>query len=100
MWLEPASDDFPSAPPVVPLVSPGHDCPTCKRRVPHPRKPSSPQSKVASIRIPIDDVETFEEQLKAAAEAHGLHDKPHWKYWTVLHGLVLLLQEPASGQEG
>jgi hypothetical protein len=49
-----------------------------------------------SIRVPIDDAETFEEMLKAAAETHGLADKPHHKYWTVLHGLVLLLQTPAE----
>ena len=82
--------------PEVPSIAPGHDCPTCHRRVPHPKKPSSPTSKVVSIRVPIDDVETFEELLDAAAKHCGLADKPHHKYWTVLEGLVLLLQAPGE----
>lgn len=84
----------------APAVSEGSECPTCKRRVPHKRKPTSPSTKVVSIRVPIDDAATFEEMLDAAAKTHGLKDKPHHKYWTVLHGLVLLLQEPRNrGQE-
>jgi hypothetical protein len=91
----------------VPAVSEGSTCPTCQRRVPHKRKPSSPQTKVISIRVPIDDVETFEEILEAAARHLDLHDKPHWKFWVVHHGLVLSLQsvpkrdlQVVPGQDG
>ena len=80
----------------APLVSEGSECPTCHRRVPHKRKPSSPKTEVRAIRVPIDDVETFDEMLDAAAKHIGLADKPHHKYWTLLHGLVLLLQGPGE----
>ena len=83
----------------VPSVCPipeGQECPTCMRRVPKKKKASSPLTKVISIRVPIDDAETFEEILEVAAKNAGLYEKGHWKFWTVHRGLVLLLQEPAS----
>lgn len=82
--------------PPVPAVSEGSDCPTCKRRVPYKRKPSSPKTQVLSIRIPITDSDEFKEMLDAAATHAGLKDKPHHQYWTILRGLVLLLQGPAG----
>lgn len=77
-----------------PDVAPGSSCPTCKRRVPHPKKKDSPKTKVFSVRVPIDDAESFEEMLEAASEHVGLKDKPHHRYWTILNGLVQLLQAP------
>jgi hypothetical protein len=79
-----------------PAVSEGSECPTCKRRVPYPKKATSPETKVVAVPVPIDSVETFKEMLDAAARAHGLLEKKHHRYWTLLHGLVLLLQEPAK----
>lgn len=76
-----------------PAVSEGSECPTCHRRVPHKKKKTSPQTKVVSIRVPIDSADDFKEMLDAAATHRGLKEKPHHQYWTVLHGLVLLLQE-------
>lgn len=75
----------------------GQECPTCHRRVPRAKKPSSPKTKVVSLRVPLDDAETFEEILEAAAVNSGQRDKGHWKYFTVLRGLVLLLQEVPDG---
>lgn len=80
-----------------PLVSEGSECPTCHRRVPHKKKPSSPQTKVVSIRVPIDDADTFKEMLDATSQHLGLAEKPHSNYWTVVHCLVLGLQ--ANGAE-
>lgn len=80
----------------VPAVSEGSECPTCHRRVPHSRKPSSPVTRVVSIRVPADSSEDFKEMLDAAAQHMGLKEKPHHQYWTLLHGLVLLLQGPAG----
>lgn len=77
-------------------VPEGQECPTCFRRVPKAKKPSSPQTKVISIRVPIDSVETFEEILEQAAKNAGLYEKGHWKFWTVHRGLVHVLQEPPS----
>ena len=71
----------------------GQECPTCRRKVPRAKKPSSPKTKVLSIRIPIDDAEKFGEILAAAAKHDGQYEKPHWQYWTVLRGLVRTLQD-------
>jgi hypothetical protein len=73
-------------------IEPGHDCPTCRRRVPLPKKPSSPKTKVFSTRVPIDDVDTFREILGAAAEHSGLKAKAYHEYNTLLVGLTLILQ--------
>ena len=71
----------------------GQECPTCMRRMPRKAKPTSPKTKVLSIRIPIDDAERFGEILAAAAKHDGQYEKPHWQYWTVLRGLVRTLQD-------
>lgn len=75
-------------------LEPGKDCPTCHRRVPHPKKESSPVTKVKGIRVPVGDVETFNEQLDAAAEYLGCKSKPHHLYWAVQYALIALLQNP------
>ena len=74
-------------------VPEGQECPTCRRRVPKAKKPSSPKTKVVSIRVPIDDAETFQELLEAAAKNAGLYEKGHWAFWTVHRGLIHVLQE-------
>lgn len=81
---------------LAPAVNEGSECPTCHRRVPHKKKKTSPQTKVISVRVPVDDVASFEEILDAAAKHMGLADKPHHKYWTILHGLVELLKGPGE----
>lgn len=77
-------------------VPPGSCCPTCERRVPHPKKASSPTTKMYSYRVPIDDVERHEGLLDAAARACGAYGKPHHRFWTITAGIVRLLQDPAS----
>jgi hypothetical protein len=81
-----------------PAVSPGSKCPTCERRVPHPKKPTSPNTRVFSLRIPVSNVENFKEMLEATSAHLALLEKPHSAYWTIIHGLVLSLQGP-SGEE-
>jgi hypothetical protein len=73
-------------------VHPGDKCPTCNRRVPHPKKASSPQSKVFGYRVPIDDAETHGEILDAAAEELGILQEPHHRFRLALYGAMLILQ--------
>lgn len=70
----------------------GEPCPTCKRRIPKKKKESSPKTSVFSTRVPIDDKETFEDLVDAAAEHHGLTSRSHHRYWILLYGVTLLLQ--------
>lgn len=55
-------------------VEPGTICPTCERRVNHPKKATSPESRVKSLRIPADD-ETFDEDFARAMFTVGLTSK-------------------------
>jgi hypothetical protein len=74
-------------------VHEGEPCPTCKRRVPHAKKASSPKTRVFSTRVPIDDADVFSELVDAASEHHGLSAKPHARYWCLLYAVTLLLQQ-------
>ena len=79
---------------------PGQECKLCKRRVPHPKKATSPKTRVYSTRVPIDDAETFKELVDAAAEHAGLKSKAHHEYNTLLTGLTLILQSPPEHLPG
>jgi len=81
-------------------VREGDTCPTCSRRMPHERKPSSPKTKVFSVRIPVDDSETFTELVDATAEHLGIKSNPHHRYAALTAGLVLALQGPANVLDG
>ena len=72
--------------------SPGESCKSCGRRVPYPKKSDSPKTKVCSIRVPIDDVEYFEERFKFVAEDLGIYKKPHWKWGVINYLFVIYLQ--------
>ena len=73
-------------------VEPGQTCVVCKRRVPHPKKADSPQSKVFAYRVPIDDAETHGEILDAAATELGIFSEPHHRFRLALYGALLVLQ--------
>ena len=72
----------------------GQKCPTCFRRLPHTKKPSSPKSKVKSFRIPEDIANDYDELLEAAVEHAGLGGKPFSAFHVLNAGLVLVLQSP------
>lgn len=76
---------------VTPIAE-GEPCPTCKRRVPHKKKASTPKSRVFSTRIPLDNADSFSELVDAAAEHHGLTERPYHRYLALLFGVTLLLQ--------
>ena len=80
------------AEPAASSPSPGHDCPTCHRRIPHPKKDTTPTNRPFSFRIPEEERDAFREVLEAASRHIGNHDKPFWQWNTVNAGLVLLLQ--------
>jgi hypothetical protein len=75
------------------MIEPGHTCPTCERRVPHPKKPSSPDTRVFSYRVPVDDAEAHAETRDAAAAFLGTQGRPHDVYWTLTFALAAVLQD-------
>jgi len=77
---------------------PGQDCPTCGRRVPHPRKPTSPKTKTMGIRVPLDVADELEEIYAAAGKHLGCYEEPGWRYKVLLTSLVLLLQDARPGE--
>ena len=91
-----ASDIGDSAPPLSesPSVSPGESCPTCQRRVPYPKLPSSPTSAVWSMRMPADAKDDFKGIVDALAAHLGAGEEPYSRYKAVLTAAVYALQVP------
>ena len=77
-------------------VHEGQECPTCHRRVPKKRKATTPTSKTISFRLPLDNVDQWEEIIEAAAKHTGDSESAYWKWRVIERGLVLVLQEPSS----
>ena len=73
-------------------VTPGSTCPTCQRRIPHPKKDTSPKTKTFSYRVPVDDAETHDEILSAAAQHLGILKDPHWRWQLATRSAALILQ--------
>ena len=76
------------------MVAPGDRCPSCERRVPLPKKSTSPTSEVVSLRTPPDTKDQFRETLEAVAEHWGLLGKPFHLYWTINYMLAEALAAP------
>lgn len=75
---------------------PGETCELCKRRVPHPKKPSSPsQTAVVSIgRAPTDFKHELEARIEALGESAGLGETKFFKARTLQ--LMLTVAEAVS----
>jgi len=61
-------------------LEPGEECPACHRRVPHPKKPSTPQERRQRNigRGPAEIVESNAQRAEDLAKALGLYRKPDW----------------------
>lgn len=81
-------------------LEPGTTCPACERRIPYPRRDTSPDTRSITLRVPVDEAESFEEIFEAAADHISAHDQPHWRYRTALWGLVLALQSHGADEYG
>lgn len=81
-------------------VQPGQLCPTCNRRVNHPRKEGSPASRVKSLRIPYDD-DTFDEDFARAMVIIGLstaHKYPPYKFLRFVIDCIFRDEEEWAGR--
>lgn len=73
-------------------VAPGDTCDNCGRRVPHPKKPSSPTSKVTAYRTPLDLAESHDEIAVELAKELGVYEKPFWRWALNSYAYAVLLQ--------
>lgn len=83
-----------------PPTPPGEKCPTCERRVPFPKKKTSPLTKPFSVRIPVGDYDTFVERVDVVADHVGVSDKPHHRYWALEIAMAIALQTPKFDIDG
>ena len=76
-----------------PEPEPGQTCTTCKRKVPHPKKESSPTSKTFSYRVPLDEAEAHAEILEIVEKYVGCAEQPFAQFKTLALALGLVLQD-------
>jgi hypothetical protein len=74
-------------------VKPGQTCVSCGRRMPHPRKQTSPDTVVFSYRVPADEAEAHREIRETAAKFLSTYERPHWQFWTFAFALATVLQD-------
>ena len=77
-------------------LDPGKKCPTCERRVPFPKKESSPVSVPVSYRVPVDERDVHLDTLKALAERMGTFGRPHWQWSTINWAVVSAFKDPET----
>ena len=70
-------------------MNPGDVCPSCERRIPHPRQGSTPDTAVLGVRGPKDRKEALHEGLKALSEFTGA-TKAKYPLCSLLEMLLVL----------
>ena len=73
-------------------VAPGDKCPTCERRLPHPRQATSPTTKPLAYRIPLDEYDAHLEVIDAVADLLGVTAEKYHRYRTMSYCLAAVLQ--------
>jgi hypothetical protein len=76
-------------------LAPGAKCPACARRIPHPKKPSSPESEVDSFRVPAGEKASSREVEEIAAQHAGINvEAPYWRWKYRAAQDAFALQQP------
>jgi hypothetical protein len=75
------------------MIEAGQTCPTCERRVPHPRQEKSPDTVVFSYRVPADEAEAHRDTREVVARFLGAYERPHWQFWTLAFAFAVVLQD-------
>ena len=75
------------------MTEPGQVCGGCGRKVPHPRKETSPDTKTVSYRVPVDEVDAHKVVLTEAGKHLGTSGRPHEVFWTYTYALAAVLQD-------
>ena len=74
------------------LVPPGDTCPTCSRRVPHPKKATSPTTRPIAYRAPLDEYEAHLEVIDAVAELLGVKSEKFHRYKAISYAMAAVVQ--------
>lgn len=74
-------------------LEPGTVCPTCTRKLPFPKKESSPTSKTVSYRVPLDEYEAHVELLEQVERWLGCAEQPFSRFKSLALAVYLALQD-------
>ena len=75
--------------------APGEKCPTCDRRVNHPKRADSPSSEVDSFRVPAGEKDNSRAVEEVASEHAGIStSSPYWRWRYRVALDAWVLQQP------
>ena len=74
-------------------LPPGTTCEACKRKIPYPRKETSPLSKTFSYRVPADEAVAHQELMEEAARYVGVAEQPFERFKLLALAVALVLQD-------
>lgn len=74
-------------------IHPGDTCPTCTRRVPYPRKETSPTTKPIAYRAPLDEYDAHLEVIDAVAELLGVKQEKYHRFKAISYACAAVLQQ-------
>ena len=74
-------------------LPPGTTCEACKRKIPYPRRESSPLSKTFSYRVPADEAVAHKELLDECQRFVGLAEQPFSVFRLLSLALWLVIQD-------
>ena len=72
---------------------PGQPCPTCTRKLPYPKKESSPQSRTVSYRVPVDEFDAHTELLGEVERWLGCAEQPYSRFKSLALAVYAVLQD-------
>jgi hypothetical protein len=77
-----------------PGLDPGQECPSCHRKVPYPKKESSPDTKTISYRVPLDEADAHEEMWGVVTDYVGISGQKFEKFKVLSLALAAVLLDP------
>ena len=77
----------------VHALEPGSTCEGCGRRVPYPKKESSPTSRTVSYRVPVDEYDAHKELLGEVERWLGCAEQPFSTFKSLALAVYTVLQD-------
>lgn len=82
------------------MIEPGTTCPSCERRVPYPKKATSPKTKPVHYHVPVDERDAHLEAIDAVADLLGVTGEKYHRFVAINYCLAVVLQGARLTEEG
>ena len=73
-------------------LHPGDTCPRCARRLPHPKKSTTPHTRPIAYRVPLDEYDAHLEVIDTVAELLGEKSEKYHRFRAISYAMAVVLQ--------